>query len=105
MGEKIQSNSNLCRTARFAPTTVAIYTTPYYDGLKAHGIRLPAMLQLIRTDKARIEKPTDATMWRNMFLAPRYDGCANTLDTGPTSNLIMTWNTKRHTSENCDDGV
>ncbi len=81
------------------------YTTPYYDGLKAHGIRLPAVLQLIRTDKARIEKPTDATMWRNMFLAPRYDGCANTLDTGPTSNLIMTWNTKRHTSENCDDRV
>ena len=81
------------------------YTTPYYDGLKAHGIRLPAVLQLIRTDKARIEKPTDATMWRNMFLAPRYDGCANTLDTSPTSNLIMTWNTKRHTSENCDDRV
>ena len=38
------------------------YTTPYYDSLKAHGIRLPAVLQLIRTDKARIEKPTDATM-------------------------------------------
>ena len=32
------------------------YTTPYYDGLKAHGIRLPAVLQLIRTDKARFEK-------------------------------------------------
>ena len=73
------------------------YTTPYYDGLKAHGIRLPAVLQLIRTDKARIEKPTDATMWRKMFLTPRPDGCANTLDTSPMSNLTMVW--KRPTKE------
>lgn len=67
------------------------FTTPYYDGLKANGIRLPAVLQLIRTDKARIEKPTDATMWRNMFLTPRYDGCSNTIDTSMNSNLIMIW--------------
>lgn len=76
------------------------YSTPYYNGLKAHGIRLPAALQLIRTDKARIEKPTDAAMWRNMFLTPRYDGCCNTIDTSSGTNLIMQWNTKRHISEN-----
>lgn len=29
-------------------------------------------------------------MWRKMFLTPRPDGCANTLDTSPMSNLIMT---------------
>lgn len=79
--------------------------TPYYRAIAASGIRLPAVLQLIRKDATRIEKPTDGTMWRKMFLTPRPDGCANTLDTGPTSNLIMTWNTKHHTSENCDDRV
>lgn len=67
------------------------FTTPYYESLKREGIRLPAVLQLIRTDKARIEKPTDATMWRSMFLTPRTDGCSNTLDTSSQSNLIMQW--------------
>lgn len=79
--------------------------TPYYRVIADSGRSLPAVLQLIRKDATRIERPTDGTMWRKMFLTPRDDGCANTLDTGPTSNLIMTWNTKRHTSENCDDRV
>lgn len=29
-------------------------------------------------------------MWRKMFLTPRPDGCANTIDTSAMSNLIMT---------------
>lgn len=29
------------------------YATPYYDGLKANGIRLPAVLCQIRTDEGR----------------------------------------------------
>lgn len=80
--------------------STTLLDTPYYRAIADSGISLPAVLQLIRKDATRIERPTDATMWRNMFLAPRYDGCANTLDTGPTTNLIMTWNTKRHTLEN-----
>ena len=67
------------------------YSTPYYDELRSHGIHLPCFLTHIRTDKARIEKPTDATMWRKMFLTPRPDGCANTLDTSAMSNFIMVW--------------
>lgn len=74
--------------------------TPYYRAIADSGISLPAVLQLIRKDATRIERPTDGTMWRKMFLTPRPDGCANTLDTSPTSNLIMTWNTKHHTLEN-----
>lgn len=34
-------------------------------------------------------KPTDARMFRMMFLTPRADGCCGTLDTRPMSNLIM----------------
>ena len=64
--------------------------TPYYRAIR-EGIRLPAVLQLIRKDATRIEKPTDKTMWRKMFLTPRPDGCANTLDTSAMSNLIMEW--------------
>ena len=33
----------------------------------------------------------------------RKKGMAISAAAGPTSNLIMTWNTKHHTSENCDD--
>lgn len=65
--------------------------TPYYRAIAASGIRLPAVLQLIRKDATRKEKPTDGTMWRKMFLTPRPDGCANTLDTSAMSNLIMVW--------------
>lgn len=67
------------------------YSTPYYDELKQRGIHLPCFLTHIRTDAARIEKPTDARMFRMMFLTPRPDGCANTLDTSAMSNLIMVW--------------
>ena len=80
--------------------STTLLDTPYYRAIADSGISLPAVLQLIRKDATRIERPTDGTMWRNMFLAPRYDGYANTLDTGPTSNLIMQWNTKHHTLEN-----
>lgn len=66
------------------------YTTPYYDELKKHGIRLPCFLTHIRTDECRRIKPTDARMFRMMFTPPRIDGCCGTLDTRPISNLIMT---------------
>lgn len=85
--------------------STTLLDTPYYRAIADSGISLPAVLQLIRKDATRIERPTDGTMWRKMFLTPRPDGCANTLDTSPTSNLIMTWNTKRHTSENCASKV
>lgn len=65
------------------------YETPYYAELKRKGIRLPAVLTHIRTDAGRIEKPKDARMFRMLFLTPRTDGCSNTLDTHPASNLIM----------------
>lgn len=66
------------------------YSTPYYDELKKHGIRLPCFLTHIRTDECRRIKPTDARMFRMMFTPPRIDGCCGTLDTRPISNLIMT---------------
>lgn len=65
------------------------YETPYYAELRRNGIRMPCFLTHIRTDAARIEKPTDARMSRMMFLAPRTDGCCGTIDTRPNSNLIM----------------
>lgn len=67
------------------------YSTPYYDELKVGGVKLPACLTHIRTDEARITKPTDAKMFRMMFLTPRVDGCVGTLDTSPQSNMVMTW--------------
>lgn len=66
--------------------STTLLDTPYYRAIEG-GIRLPAVLQLIRKDATRIEKPTDATMWRKMFLTPRPDRCANTLDTSAMSNL------------------
>lgn len=78
--------------------STTLLDTPYYRAIADSGISLPAVLQLIRKDATRIERPTDATMWRKkMFLTPRPDGCANTLDTSPMSNLIMVW--KRPTKE------
>lgn len=65
------------------------YSTPYYDELKRNGIHLPCFLTHIRTDAARIEKPTDARMFRMMFLTPRTDGCCGTIDTSSLTNLIM----------------
>lgn len=76
------------------------YSTPYYDELKRNGIHLPCFLTHIRTDAARIEKPTDARMFRMMFTPPRADGCCGTIDTRPLSNLIMT-----KTDDNMDDLV
>ncbi len=73
------------------------YSTPYYDELKQRGIHLPCFLTYIRTDAARIEKPTDARMFRMMFLTPRTDGCCGTLDTSSLTNLIMEWKPIRHT--------
>lgn len=67
------------------------YTTPYYDELKSGGVSFPCCLTHIRTDKARIEKPTTAQMFRMMFLTPRVDGCVGTLDTNPRTNLLMLW--------------
>ena len=66
------------------------YSTPYYDGLRRKGIRLPCFLAHIRTDGARIEKPRDARMFRMLFLTPRTDGCCGTIDTSAQTNLIMT---------------
>ena len=65
------------------------YTTPYYDELKERGIRLPCFLTHIRTDECRRVKPTDARMFRMMFLTPRTDGCCGTIDTSSLTNLIM----------------
>lgn len=67
------------------------YTTPYYDELRRKGIKLPCFLTHIRTDEAREERPTDARMFRMMFLAPRVDGCSGTLDTSDRTNLFMIW--------------
>lgn len=67
------------------------FTTPYYKELKRVGIRLPCVLGHIRTDECRKIKPTDARMFRMLFLTPRADGCSNTIDTTPMSNLIMLW--------------
>lgn len=69
----------------------ASYHNSYYDELKKHGIHLPSFLTHIRTDECRRIKPTDARMFRMMFLTPRTDGCCGTLDTRPLSNLIMQW--------------
>lgn len=65
------------------------YSTPYYDELKKHGIRMPCFLAHIRTDAARIEKPRDARMFRMLFLTPRTDGCCGTIDTSSLTNQIM----------------
>lgn len=65
------------------------FTTPYYKELETEGVKLPAFLTHIRTDEARITKPTDSKMFRMMFLTPRVDGCCGTIDTNPNSNLIM----------------
>lgn len=65
------------------------YSTPYYDELKRNGIRLPCFLTHIRTDECRRVKPTDARMFRMMFLTPRTDGCCGTIDTSSLTNLIM----------------
>jgi len=65
------------------------YETPYYAELKRKSIRLPCFLTHIRTDAARIEKPTDARMFRMLFLTPRTDGCCGTIDTSSNTNLIM----------------
>lgn len=65
------------------------YSTPYYDELKKHGIRMPCFLTHIRTDAARIEKPRDARMFRMLFLTPRTDGCCGTIDTSSLTNQIM----------------
>lgn len=65
------------------------YSTPYYDELKERGIRLPCFLTHIRTDECRRIKPTDARMFRMMFLTPRTDGCCGTIDTSSLTNLIM----------------
>lgn len=73
------------------------YSTPYYDELKRNGIHLPCFLTHIRTDAARIEKPTDARMFRMLFLTPRTDGCCGTIDTSSLTNLIMEWKPIRHT--------
>lgn len=78
------------------------YSTPYYDDLKRNGIHLPCFLTHIRTDAARIEKPTDARMFRMMFTPPRVDGCCGTIDTRPMSNLIMEWNPIRHTPKHSE---
>ena len=67
------------------------YTTPYYEELKEHGIHLPCFLTHIRTDECRRVKPTDARMFRMMFLTPRTDGCCGTIDTSSGTNLIMQW--------------
>lgn len=67
------------------------YTTPYYEELKLGGVKLPAFLTHIRTDEARITSPTDAKMFRMMFLTPRVDGCCGTIDTQSKSNLLMIW--------------
>lgn len=69
----------------------APFTTPYYDELRRNGVRLPCFLTHIRTDAARIERPTDARMFRMMFLAPRPDRLCGTIDTRPLTNLIMQW--------------
>lgn len=64
-------------------------STPYYDELKKRGIRLPCFLTHIRTDECHRVKPTDARMFRMMFLTPRTDGCCGTIDTSSLTNLIM----------------
>lgn len=67
------------------------FTTPYYEALRRGGIKLPCILQKIRTDECRRVKPTDAKMFRMMFLTPRPDGLCNTIDTSAETNLLMEW--------------
>ena len=66
------------------------YTTPYYDGLKAHGIRLPAVLCQIRTDEGREMRRGGVEVFKYKFLTPRTDRISNTLTGVTKDNLIMT---------------
>ena len=66
------------------------YTTPYYDGLKAHGIRLPAVLCQIRTDEGREMRRVGVEVFKYKFLTPRTDRISNTLTGVTKDNLIMT---------------
>lgn len=66
------------------------YATPYYDGLKANGIRLPAVLCQIRTDEGREMRRGGVEVFKYKFLTPRTDRISNTLTGVTKDNLIMT---------------
>ena len=66
------------------------YTTPYCDGLKAHGIRLPAVLCQMRTDEGREMRRRGVEVFKYKFLTPRTDRISNTLTGVTKDNLIMT---------------
>lgn len=66
------------------------YSTPYFDELREHGIRLPAFLCQIRTDEGREKRRQGVEVFRYKFITPRTDGISNTLTSVLKDNLIMT---------------
>lgn len=65
------------------------YITPYTKRLKEQGIRFPAILCQIRTDKGRALRKECIETFENKFLTPRTDGLCNTLTCVQKDNLIM----------------
>lgn len=66
--------------------------TPYERQLHDNGLRLPCILQHIRTEKGRRhQRDPDPQFWSdgNSYLAPRADGVCNTLTSTLRDNLIM----------------
>lgn len=75
---------------RYAIGVSKPYSTPYYDELRVHGIRLPAFLCPIRTAKGRELRRQGVEAFSNRFLTPRTDKIANTITSVLKDDLIMT---------------
>lgn len=65
------------------------YTTPYLRQLRERGIKFPAVLCLIRTDKGRELRRKGIEVFKHKFLTPRTDGISNTITTVQKDTLIM----------------